>query len=84
MTNTNVTKEDIIAAWKNPEVREKFNSVPVHPSGKSFGELTEEELAQIQGASDVKPETTIYCITGPFPTLPTFPGSPTSYNLKIC
>ncbi|MEB2300819.1 mersacidin/lichenicidin family type 2 lantibiotic [Lysinibacillus xylanilyticus] len=51
MSNTNLTKEEIIAAWKDPEAREKFNSLPVHPSGKSFGELTEEELAQIQGAS---------------------------------
>ncbi|MEB2300813.1 mersacidin/lichenicidin family type 2 lantibiotic [Lysinibacillus xylanilyticus] len=58
MSNTNVTKEEIIAAWKDPAVREKFNSLPVHPSGKTFGELTEEELGQIQGASDVKPETT--------------------------
>ncbi|MGE7692372.1 mersacidin/lichenicidin family type 2 lantibiotic [Lysinibacillus sp. NPDC097214] len=60
MSNTNVTKEEIIAAWKDPEAREKFNSLPVHPSGKTLGELTEEELAQIQGAGDVKPETTPY------------------------
>ncbi|MEB2300814.1 mersacidin family lantibiotic [Lysinibacillus xylanilyticus] len=62
MTKTSITKEEIIAAWKDPAVREKFNSVPVHPSGKTFGELTEEELAQIQGASDVKPETTPACV----------------------
>ncbi|MFF2797255.1 mersacidin family lantibiotic [Lysinibacillus xylanilyticus] len=62
MSNTNVTIEEIIAAWKDPEAREKLNSLPVHPSGKSFGELTEEELAQIQGASDVKPETSPVCL----------------------
>ncbi|WP_433595801.1 mersacidin family lantibiotic [Lysinibacillus xylanilyticus] len=62
MSNINVTKEEIIAAWKDPAVREKFNSLPVHPSGKSFGELTEEELGQIQGAADVKPETTPVCV----------------------
>ncbi|MGE7130200.1 mersacidin/lichenicidin family type 2 lantibiotic [Lysinibacillus xylanilyticus] len=68
MSNTNVTKEEIIAAWKDPEAREKFNSLPVHPSGKSFGELTEEELAQIQGASGliyptIIPNTTINPVT---------------------
>ncbi|PJO41595.1 mersacidin family lantibiotic [Lysinibacillus xylanilyticus] len=62
MSNINVTIEEIIAAWKDPEAREKLNSLPVHPSGKSFGELTEEELAQIQGASDVKPETSPVCL----------------------
>ncbi len=65
MSNTNVTKEEIIAAWKDPKVRGDFNSLPVHPSGKSFGELTEEELAQIQGASSLKPETTPNCIIIP-------------------
>ncbi|MFJ5565999.1 mersacidin family lantibiotic [Lysinibacillus xylanilyticus] len=64
MSNTNITKEEIIAAWKDPEVREKLNSLPVHPSGKTFGELTEEELAEIQGASDVNPETTPLCFAG--------------------
>ena len=62
MSNTNLTKEEIIAAWKDPEVRGKFENLPVHPSGKSFGELTEEELAEIQGAADVKPETTPLCV----------------------
>ncbi|WP_427109323.1 mersacidin family lantibiotic [Lysinibacillus xylanilyticus] len=62
MSNTNISKEEIIAAWKDPEAREKLNSLPVHPSGKSFGDLTEEELAQIQGASDVKPETSPVCL----------------------
>ena len=62
MSNTNLTREEIIAAWKDPKVREKFANLPVHPSGKSFGDLTEEELAQIQGAADVKPETTPVCV----------------------
>ena len=62
MSNTNLTREEIIAAWKDPKVREKFANLPVHPSGKSFGDLTEAELAQIQGAADVKPETTPVCV----------------------
>ena len=62
MSNTNLTKEEIIAAWKDPQVREKLENLPVHPSGKSFGDLTEEELAQVQGAADVKPETTPLCV----------------------
>ena len=66
MSNTNLTKEEIIAAWRNPAVREKIANLPVHPSGKSFGDLTEEELAEIQGAGDVKPETTPVCIAGGF------------------
>ncbi|MBM7606631.1 mersacidin/lichenicidin family type 2 lantibiotic [Metabacillus crassostreae] len=61
MSNTNLTKEEIIAAWKDPQVREKSNNLPEHPSGKSYGDLTEEELTQIQGASDVKPETSPIC-----------------------
>ncbi len=57
MSNTPLTKEEIIAAWKDPKVREKFSNLPEHPSGKSYEDLTEEELAEIQGASDVKPDT---------------------------
>jgi len=62
MSNTPLSKEEIINAWKNAEARGKLNNVPVHPSGKSYGELTEEELSQIQGASDVKPETSPVCL----------------------
>ena len=62
MSDKQLTKEEIIAAWKDPKVREKFNNLPIHPSGKSFSELTEEELGQIQGAADVKPETTPFCV----------------------
>ena len=62
MSNTHLTKEEIIAAWKDPQVREKLENLPLHPSGKSFGDLTEEELAQVQGAADVKPETTPLCV----------------------
>ncbi|MGG3805388.1 mersacidin family lantibiotic [Metabacillus fastidiosus] len=57
-----VSKEEIIEAWKDPNVREKFANIPSHPSGKALTELTEEELAAIQGASDVKPETTPVCV----------------------
>ncbi|MFF2797256.1 mersacidin family lantibiotic [Lysinibacillus xylanilyticus] len=76
MSNTNLTKEEIIAAWRDPAVREKFNSVPVHPSGKTFGELTEEELAHVQGASDVKPETSPACAIGTVIAI--------TYSLKYC
>ena len=57
-----VSNEEIIAAWKDPNVRERLESIPAHPSGKALTELTEEELASIQGASDVKPETTPLCV----------------------
>ena len=60
MPDKQLSKEEIIAAWRDPEVREKFNSLPEHPSGKSYGDLTAEELAEIQGAGDVKPETTTF------------------------
>lgn len=73
MPNTNLTKEEIIAAWKDPKVREKFNSLPEHPSGKSYGELTEEELSQIQGATGIKPVTTPQCIFIPL-----------TASIKIC
>ncbi len=65
MSNTNLTKEEIIAAWRDPKVRERFNTLPEHPSGKSYGELTEEELAQVQGAAGVNPVTTPHCIFVP-------------------
>ncbi|MDA2565381.1 mersacidin/lichenicidin family type 2 lantibiotic, partial [Bacillus cereus] len=47
------TKEELVEAWKNPQVREKLKDLPKHPSGKALNELSEEELAEIQGASDV-------------------------------
>lgn len=50
-----MTKEKMIQAWKNPELR---TNATVHPSGISFGELTEEEMMSVQGAGDVTPETT--------------------------
>ncbi|OTY52016.1 type 2 lantibiotic [Bacillus thuringiensis serovar graciosensis] len=52
------TKEELVEAWENPQVREKLKDLPNHPSGKALNELSEEELAEIQGASDVQPETT--------------------------
>ncbi|WP_338754926.1 mersacidin/lichenicidin family type 2 lantibiotic [Bacillus sp. FJAT-52991] len=57
-----VTREEIINAWKNQDVRQKFDEVLSHPSGKALAELSDEELASIQGASDVKPETTPLCL----------------------
>ncbi|MGG3805386.1 mersacidin/lichenicidin family type 2 lantibiotic [Metabacillus fastidiosus] len=68
-----VSREEIIEAWKDPDAREKFANIPSHPSGKALSELSEEELANIHGASDVKPETTQMCgdtflIVKPYPT----------------
>ncbi|OUB64771.1 lichenicidin prepeptide [Bacillus thuringiensis serovar zhaodongensis] len=56
------TKEELVEAWKDPQVREKLKDLPKHPSGKALNELSEEELAGIQGASDVQPETTPLCV----------------------
>lgn len=56
-----MSKEQLIEAWKNPEIREKISKVQPHPSGKAFNELTIDELAEVQGASDVAPETTPAC-----------------------
>ncbi|HDR7624972.1 mersacidin family lantibiotic [Bacillus tropicus] len=56
-------QELLIEAWKDPEIREKAKNFPQHPSGKAIHELTVEELAEIQGASDVQPETTPACVT---------------------
>ncbi|MGH0526522.1 mersacidin/lichenicidin family type 2 lantibiotic [Bacillus cereus] len=52
------TKEELVAAWKDPQVREKSKDLPNHPSGKVLNELSEEELAEVQGASDVQVATT--------------------------
>ncbi|MDQ0216369.1 type 2 lantibiotic (TIGR03893 family) [Oikeobacillus pervagus] len=57
-----VTRKEIIAAWKDQDVRQKFDGVISHPSGKALAELSDEELAAVQGASDVKPETTPLCV----------------------
>ncbi|MBM0067924.1 mersacidin family lantibiotic [Alkalicoccobacillus gibsonii] len=56
-----MTNKQIIDAWKNPEIREAIQKVQPHPSGKPFNELTLEELSEVQGASDVAPETTPAC-----------------------
>lgn len=52
--------QDIIKAWKNPELRE--NGM-VHPSGVSFSQLTESEMMEIQGSGDVNPETSTLVAT---------------------
>ncbi|MBD8014518.1 mersacidin family lantibiotic [Microbacterium sp. APC 3898] len=57
-----MTKQQIINAWKNPEIRDGVEKVTPHPSGKAFNELTLDELAEVQGASDVAPETTPACV----------------------
>lgn len=53
-----MSKEEKIQALKNPEVRGDVEN----PAGKTLNELSSEELAGIQGASDVNPETTPLCI----------------------
>lgn len=54
-----MSNEEKVKALKNPELRlEKIES----PVGRSMGELSDEELADIQGASDVSPETTPACV----------------------
>ncbi|OOL08865.1 hypothetical protein BHL37_28085 [Bacillus cereus] len=56
-----MSKEQMIEALKDPEARKKLGEVE-HPSGKPLNELTLEELAEVQGAGDVGPETTPACI----------------------
>ncbi|MGE7635998.1 mersacidin family lantibiotic [Bacillus paramycoides] len=51
-----MSKEQMIEALKDPEARKKLGEVD-HPSGKPVNELTLEELSEVQGAGDVKPET---------------------------
>ena len=45
-----MSKQEIIKAWKNPELRANTNVA--HPSGTSFTELSVEEMVKIQGAGD--------------------------------
>ncbi|MBM0067981.1 mersacidin family lantibiotic [Alkalicoccobacillus gibsonii] len=50
-----MSNDERIRALKNPEFRDTRMSNPV---GKTMNELSDEELAKVQGASDVSPETT--------------------------
>ncbi|RBP02481.1 lichenicidin A2 family type 2 lantibiotic [Rossellomorea aquimaris] len=50
-----MTKEMMIQAWKNPELRSDLTN---HPAGQAFSELSADEMRSIQGAGDVQPETT--------------------------
>jgi len=58
-----MTQEQIIKAWKNPELRNNFTGNLNHPSGTSLSELSIEEMQFIQGAGDVQPDavTTPIC-----------------------
>ncbi|MGE7636000.1 mersacidin family lantibiotic [Bacillus paramycoides] len=60
-----MSKEQMIEALKDPEARKKLGKVD-HPSGKPLNELTLEELAEVQGAGDVQPETTPVCLAYTF------------------
>ncbi|MBM0067983.1 lichenicidin A2 family type 2 lantibiotic [Bacillus gibsonii] len=54
-----MSNEEIIKALKNPEIPlDKIES----PIGRKMDELSDKELADIQGASDVSPETTPACV----------------------
>lgn len=48
-------REEIIRAWKNPERRTA--GAAAHPSGTSLMELTDGDLAFVQGAGDVNAES---------------------------
>ncbi|MBM0067982.1 mersacidin family lantibiotic [Alkalicoccobacillus gibsonii] len=51
-----MSREEKIEALKNPESRgHEFDN----PVGKTMNELSDEELTNVQGASDVTPDTTI-------------------------
>ncbi|MFJ7755855.1 mersacidin family lantibiotic [Peribacillus muralis] len=56
-----MSREDQIKALKNPEAK-GAEGVMENPAGKTFNELSGEELAAVQGASDVQAETTPLCI----------------------
>lgn len=76
--------EQIIKAWKNPELR---TNMVQHPSGQAFGELTEEAMKNIQGAGDVQPETTPATLisTSSAPCVGGLTAGITiSYSLKNC
>ena len=55
------TKEELVEAWKDPQVREKLKDLPKHPSGKALNELSEEELAEIQGIRCTTRNNTTLC-----------------------
>jgi type 2 lantibiotic (TIGR03893 family) len=79
-----MSNEQIIKAWKNPELRgAKFN----HPAGQAFNELSSEEMMNIQGAGDVQPETTPATIisTSSAPCIGGLTaGISISYSIKKC
>lgn len=52
-----MSNELLIKAWKNPELRSQYDFENEHPSGKSFEELSTQEMVAINGASDVQPDT---------------------------
>lgn len=53
--NNNQSIEEIIAAWKNPEIR---SSSILHPAG----EVSDEDLETLVGGSDeITPQTTAPC-----------------------
>lgn len=54
-----MSRKEKINALKNPEIRSHEIENPV---GKTMNELSSDELAGIQGASDVNAETTPLCI----------------------
>lgn len=78
-----MNKNEIIKAWKNPELRTHSNFS--HPAGQSFNELTEEEMLSVQGAGDVQTETTPTVTTASSPfCLVTTIGVGVTVSLEFC
>lgn len=50
-----MSNEALIKAWKNPEERGGAN----HPSGRSFNELSFEEMIAVNGAAETQATPTI-------------------------
>ncbi|MCA0987020.1 mersacidin family lantibiotic [Guptibacillus algicola] len=76
--------EKTILAWKNPELRSQST---IHPAGQAFGELTKDEMMNIQGAGDVQTETspTITISTSSAPCVGGLTAGITiSYSIKKC
>lgn len=56
-----MTKETLIGALKNRDLRSNVQGKINHPSGNTIEDLNEWELKEIQGAYDVQPDTTPLC-----------------------
>lgn len=57
-----MTREAIVQAWKNPEVRATAAELPAHPAGPALVELDDAALQEIFGRGDVQAETSPFCV----------------------